>query len=159
MRLSVARAHERFHLMRKTPRGRTDRPRRSAAAPTHQRRDNGAFERGFLAGEPRRKPRRVDDDVNLLGSLHLKNFGDRPAAPRGRFPVNLIESVAGHVFAKFFELAAAPSCRMHVHAAGAAAQRLQIVIAAKIGIHANFAARWRRGWRTVHNPSGDGASR
>ncbi len=98
-------------------------------------------------------------DIDFLGALHLKNFGDRAAAARGGFPVNLIEAVAGDVFAKFFELAAAADLAHGVESLDAPPQSLQIVIAAQIRIDANFERERRRARRTAQRPSGDAASR
>ncbi len=55
----------------------------------------------------RGQTRGIDDDVDLLRALDLKNFGDGLAAARGGFPVNLIETVAWSIFAQLFEFAAA----------------------------------------------------
>ena len=67
--------------------------------PRDQSSVDGALELGLAASGPRGKSRGVDDDVNFLGTLDLKDFRDRTAAARGGLPVNLVESVAGGIFA------------------------------------------------------------
>src|SRR5258708_30754789 len=62
----------------------------------------------------------IEDDINLLGSLDLKYAGDGMATAGGGFPVNLVETVSGSVFAEFFELAPFSHLTLSVHAQAAA---------------------------------------
>jgi hypothetical protein len=53
---------------------------------------------------PGAEPRRINDNINLLGSFDLKNFCNGFAAARGGFPVHVLDAVAGRVLAVVLEL-------------------------------------------------------
>src|SRR5262245_35387953 len=95
-----------------------------------------------LRGPPRGKSRCIDDNVDFLRSLDLKNLRDRFGAASRRFPVNLIEAVARSIFAQFFKITAFADLAMAMEARRSAIeeQRCEVPTFCKqVRIHPNFA--------------------
>ncbi len=96
---------------------------------------------------PRAEPRRINDDINLLGPLDLKNFRNGFATARGGFPVDLVVAVAGHVLAQFFELAPFADLPLRMQAGYPAIQEQRgeiFPVAQQVRVNAQFRARRQR---------------
>jgi len=121
----------------------------------HERGRDESFENGcvfsaIFPGFARAQSGSVHNDIDFLCLFDLKNFRDRPAAPRRCFPVNFIVAVAGHILAQFFELASFAQLPLRMDAERAAIQKQrrhifsfgqQIWIDANFRLHGNGFAR------------------